>query len=140
MSPIADSVSHAAETFSGQLLLPDHPSYDDRRRVHNGLIDKRPALIASCHGTADIADAVRLAHTLGLDIAVRGGGHNVAGRAAIDHGLMIDLSPMRGIYVDPANQRVRAQGASSGKSSIGKRRSTASPRPAASSAAPASPA
>ena len=70
--------------------------------MHNGLIDKRPAAIASCHGVADVVDAVRLARTLGLEVAVRGGGHNVAGRAAIDQGLMIDLSPMKGIHVDAA--------------------------------------
>jgi FAD/FMN-containing dehydrogenase len=61
-----------------------------------GLIDKRPAAIARCHGVADIVDAVKLARTLDLDVAVRGGGHNVAGHATLDHGLLIDLSPMKG--------------------------------------------
>jgi FAD/FMN-containing dehydrogenase len=74
------------------------------------LIDRRPALIARCHGTADIADAVRFARSAGLDLSVRGGGHNVAGRAVVDDALMIDLSPMRGIHVDPTARTVRAQG------------------------------
>ena len=110
MSSIAEALALAAPSFTGQLLRPTDHAYDDRRRVHNGLIDKRPAAIASCRGVADVIDAVRLAHTLGLDVSVRGGGHNVAGRAAIDQGLMIDLSPMKGIDVDVAARTVRAQG------------------------------
>ena len=77
---------------TGQLLRPTDQGYDDRRRVHNGLIDKRLAVIASCHGVADIVDAVQLARTLRLEVSVRGGGHNVAGQAVVDQGLMIDLS------------------------------------------------
>ena len=110
MSPIAEAIALAAPTFSGQLLLPTDPAYDQRRRVHNGLIDKHPAAIASCRGVADIVDAVRLARTLGLEVSVRGGGHNVAGRATIDGGLMIDLSPMKGVHVDVPGRAVRAQG------------------------------
>jgi FAD/FMN-containing dehydrogenase len=110
MSPIAEAVSFASQSFTGQLLQPGDAGYDDRRRVHNGLIDRFPAAIACCHGLADIADAVRLAGTLGLDISVRGGGHNVAGRATIEGGLMIDLSPMKGIHVDVRGRMVRAQG------------------------------
>ena len=110
MSPIAEAIALAAPSFTGQLLLPTDHAYDDRRRVHNGLIDKRPAAIAACHGVADIVDAVQLARTLGLEVSVRGGGHNVAGRATIDQGLMIDLSPMKGIHVDVPARTVRAQG------------------------------
>jgi len=110
MSSIAEAIALAAPTFTGQLLQPTDHAYDERRRVHNGLIDKRPAVIASCRGIADVVDAVQLAHTLGLEVSVRGGGHNVAGRATIDKGLMIDLSPMKGIYVDPPGCTVRAQG------------------------------
>jgi FAD/FMN-containing dehydrogenase len=97
-------------TFTGRLLQPADAGYDDARRVHNGLIDRRPALIARCHGTADVADAVRLARELNLEIAVRGGGHNVGGRGTIDNGIMIDLAPMRGIHVDPEARTARAQG------------------------------
>jgi FAD/FMN-containing dehydrogenase len=96
--------------FSGPLLQSGDEGYDDARRVHNGLVDRRPALIARCSGAADIADAVRFARAAGLDISVRGGGHNVAGRAVADDALMIDLSQMKGIHVDPGERTVRAQG------------------------------
>lgn len=96
--------------FSGVLLGPDDAGYDDARAVHNGLIDKRPALVARCVNTADIADAVRFARQEGLEISTRGGGHNVAGKAVTDGGLMIDLAPMRGSYVDPVRRRARVQG------------------------------
>jgi FAD/FMN-containing dehydrogenase len=107
---ISESVAKLAPNFSGHLLQPADAGYDDARRLHNGLIDKRPALIARCHGTADVVSAVKLARELGLEIAVRGGGHNVAGLASVDGGLMIDLSPMKGIHVDPRKQTARAQG------------------------------
>ena len=110
MSSIAEATAQIAPSFTGQLLGPSDQAYDERRRVHNGLIDKRPALIACCRGAADVVDAVRLARTLGLEVAVRGGGHNVAGRATIDAGLMIDLSSMKGIHVDAAGRTARAQG------------------------------
>src|SRR5438477_3611061 len=109
MSTVANAPD-LAPGFTGELLQPTDAGYDDARRVHNGLIDKRPALIARCQGVADVADAVKLARAVNLEIAVRGGGHNVAGRATIDGGLMIDLAPMKGIYVDPAARTVRAQG------------------------------
>jgi hypothetical protein len=99
-----------AASFSGELLAPASPGYDEARRVHNGLIDKRPALVARCANTADVRDAVNLGRDANAEIAVRGGGHNVAGLAATDGGVMIDLSPMRGIHVDPTRRRVRAQG------------------------------
>ena len=104
------AVKDLAPKFTGRLLQVGDAGYDEARRVHNGLVDKRPALVARCHGVADVADAVRLARSQGLQVSVRGGGHNVAGRASIDHGVMIDLSPMRGIHVDPRKQTARAQG------------------------------
>ncbi len=110
MTAISEAVSQATTTFGGQLLTPADAGYDEARRVHNGLVDKRPALIARCHGTADVVDAIGLARKLGLKVAVRGGGHNVAGRATIDDGLMIDLAPMKGILVDPKTRTARAQG------------------------------
>ena len=105
-----DSIIELRKTFTGQLLQPNDPGYDEARKVHNGLIDKRPALIARCRGVADVIDAVNLGHDLGLEVAVRGGGHNVAGRATVDNGLMIDLATMKGIHVDSSRKRVRAQG------------------------------
>lgn len=107
---LAAAVKDLAPTFTGRLLQPGEAGYDDARRVHNGLVDKHPALVARCHGMADVADAVKLARAQELEVSVRGGGHNVAGRASIDGGVMIDLSPMRGIHVDPKAQTARAQG------------------------------
>jgi FAD/FMN-containing dehydrogenase len=107
---IAEAVSGLAGAFSGRLLQPKDTGYDEARRVHNGMVDKRPALIAQCGGTADVAEAVNLARNLGLQVAVRGGGHNVAGRATVEGGVMIDLARMKGIYVDASRRTVRAQG------------------------------
>ena len=99
-----------ATSCSGTLLEPTDAGYEEARRVHNGLVDKRPAVIVRCRGAADVADAIRFARAEGLEISVRGGGHNVAGRAVSDGGLMIDLAEMKGIHVDPATRTVRAQG------------------------------
>jgi FAD binding domain len=110
VSSISIAVDELGATFAGRLLPPTNAAYDEARRVHNGLIDKRPALIAQCRGMADIVDAVQLARRLQLEVAVRGGGHNVAGRATIDGGLIIDLSPMKGIHVDAKARTARAEG------------------------------
>jgi FAD/FMN-containing dehydrogenase len=107
---VAAEAAEFGKTFRGTLLRPGDAGYEDARRVHNGLVNKRPALIAQCRNSSDVADATRLAQRLGLEVAVRGGGHNVAGRATTDGGVMIDLSPMKGIELDPERQRVRAQG------------------------------
>jgi FAD/FMN-containing dehydrogenase len=99
-----------ARAFNGSLVGPGDAGYDEVRAVHNGLVDKRPGLIARCHTVADVRDTVNLGRERGLEISVRGGGHNVAGRAVTDGGLMIDLSLMRGVAVDPNRRRARAQG------------------------------
>src|SRR5438874_5548778 len=106
----AERLQKLAANFSGSLLRPGDGEYDEARRVHNGLIDKRPALIARCRGVADVVDAINLAKKLGLEVAVRGGAHNVAGRATVDGVLMIDLSLMKGIHVDVKRGTVQAQG------------------------------
>jgi FAD/FMN-containing dehydrogenase len=103
------SVQQFAEVFSGQVLAPGDIGYDEVRRVHNGLIDKHPGVIARCLHTADLVDAVQFGRSEGLEISVRGGGHNVAGKAVTDGGLMLDLSMMKGIHVDPIRSVVRAQ-------------------------------
>jgi len=110
MSLSLATVDEFRAAFSGQVLAASDAGYDDIRQVHNGLIDKRPELIARCQNTADVADAVRLGRDQGLEISVRGGGHNVAGRAVSEGGLMIDLQAMKGIHVDPIRHTVRAQG------------------------------
>src|SRR2546428_193644 len=96
--------------FRGDLIRPGEPDYEEQRRVFNGLIDKRPALIARCTGTADVAAAVNFARDRGLLVAVRGGGHSVAGFSTCDDGIVIDLSRMRGVRVDPATGTALAQG------------------------------
>jgi len=107
---LADAAAELAATFRGQLLRPMDADYEDARKVHNGLVDKRPALIARCRGVADVVAALDLTRRLGLEAAVRGGGHNVAGRATIDGGVVVDLSLMKGIRVDPQRRTVWAQG------------------------------
>jgi FAD/FMN-containing dehydrogenase len=93
----------------GAVIDPTHPEYDTARRVHNGMIDKRPAVIARCTGVADVMVALQFGLEQGLPIAVRGGGHNVAGKAVCDDGLVIDLAPMKGMRVDPARRVAQAQ-------------------------------
>ncbi len=107
---ISTAVQELATTFSGRLIQPEDPLYADARLVFNGMIDRRPAIVAQCRGVADIAEAIKFARSNGLEIAVRGGGHNVGGRGTIDNGLVIDLSPMKGIYIDPIARRARVQG------------------------------
>jgi FAD/FMN-containing dehydrogenase len=106
----ADRVDAFSVSISGTVLQPGEDHYEAARRVHNGLIDKRPALIARCHGAADVSAAVGLAREAGLEISIRGGGHNIAGRSVTDGGLMIDLAEMKGMYVDPEARTIRAQG------------------------------
>ncbi len=97
-------------SLHGGSLLPGDAGYDDARRIWNAMIDKRPALIARCSGTADVISSVNFARENGLLISVRGGGHNFPGNSVCNDGLMIDLSGMTGVRVDPANKTVRAQG------------------------------
>ena len=94
----------------GSLLLPTDAGYDEARRIWNGMIDRRPAMIVRCAGAADVMAAVRLANAHHLVVAVKGGGHNIAGNAVCQDGLMIDLSAMRGIYVDPGARTARVEG------------------------------
>jgi FAD/FMN-containing dehydrogenase len=106
----AARVKSLSDGFAGTVLLPTDETYEGARRVQNGLVDRRPAVIAQCRGTADIVAAVRFATSEGLEISVRGGGHNVAGRSVTEGGLMIDLSEMREVEVDPGAATARAQG------------------------------
>jgi FAD/FMN-containing dehydrogenase len=99
-----------AEGFRGDLVSPGDEAYDDARGLFNGMIDKRPALIARCANVADVIAAVNHARDEGLPLAVRGGGHNGAGLGSVDDGLVIDLSSMNGIRVDPEAGTVRAEG------------------------------
>ncbi|HXV33698.1 MAG TPA: FAD-binding oxidoreductase [Gaiellaceae bacterium] len=106
---IADEALATLEGFSGPLLRPGEEGYEEARRIYNGLIDRKPALIARCRGEADIVEAVRFAREAGLELAVRGGGHQVGGRCLVEGGVMVDLSPMKGIFVDPEARTARVQ-------------------------------
>ena len=116
-TPTAAEVGHETtptvaeiDGFRGRLISAEHTDYDIARAVWNGAIDRRPRLIARCIGTADVVAAVRFARDHGLEIAVRGGGHNVAGTAVCDNGIVIDLSAMRAVRVDPSDGRAWVQG------------------------------
>lgn len=104
------TVQELREAIRGWVVTPGDAAYDEARAVWNGDIDRHPALIVRCAGTADVTEAIRFARSEDLDIAIRGGGHNVAGFATVDGGLVVDLSPMKGIRVDPRLKRARAQG------------------------------
>lgn len=95
--------------FRGPVLAPDTAGYDEIRSIWNGMIDRRPGLIVRCSGTADVIQAVKFAHQHQFLLSVRSGGHNISGLAVCDGGLMIDLSPMKGVWVDRAGRTVRAQ-------------------------------
>jgi FAD/FMN-containing dehydrogenase len=97
-------------SLRGPLISPGGPGYDETRKVWNGMIDRRPALIARCAGLADVVAAVRFARSRELLVSVRGGGHNAPGVAVCEGGLMIDLAGMRGVRVDPLRRTARAEG------------------------------
>ncbi|MFJ9559179.1 FAD-binding oxidoreductase [Streptomyces fuscichromogenes] len=103
-------MSRPVEEALRAALWPGDPGYDEARRVWNGMIDRRPAVIARCSDAADVAAAVRYATATGLAVTVRGGGHNVAGLALADDALLIDLSPMRSVEVDPVRRLAVAGG------------------------------
>src|SRR6266516_2129617 len=98
-----------AASFRGPLVRPSDPTYDWDRNIWNGSIDRHPARIARCAGVADVMAAVRFARRTGLRVAVRGGGHSFPGHSTCDAGIVIDLSLMRGIRVDPEARTARAQ-------------------------------
>lgn len=95
--------------FRGEIITPGHGGYDAARQIWNGMIDRRPAAIARCTGPADVAAAVRFAAENDLYPAIRAGGHNMAGLAMLDGGLVIDVTPMKGISVDRKAMTATAQ-------------------------------
>jgi FAD/FMN-containing dehydrogenase len=104
-----DSIEQLKSVLRGELVVPDQPGYDAARKVYNAMIDKRPRYIVRCADVADVIAAVRFGTANGLLTAVRGGGHNGGGLGTCDDGLVIDLSPMKGIRVNPADKTVRVE-------------------------------
>ncbi|MDQ4098246.1 MAG: FAD-binding oxidoreductase, partial [Actinomycetota bacterium] len=104
------AAAHLKASLQGDLLLPGDAPYDETRKVWNGLIDHRPALIARCARVTDVVAAITFARQHDLLVSVRGGGHNIAGKAVCNGGLMIDLSGMRRIAVDPVKRTARVEG------------------------------
>jgi FAD/FMN-containing dehydrogenase len=104
------AVKEFRQSLQGLLLQPGVEGYDDTRKIWNGMIDKKPALIAQCAGVADVNRAVNFARDHDLLVAVRGGGHSLAGHSVCEGGLVIDLSQMKSVRVDPATQTARAEG------------------------------
>src|SRR3954452_5690057 len=103
------AVEQLADTMRGEVLHQGSPGYDEARMVWNGMYDRRPAVIARCAGVADVIQAVDFARANAMEVAVRGGGHSAVGYGSCDDGLVIDLSPMKGIRVDPESHTVRAE-------------------------------
>jgi len=110
--PVLDgnALDALGERVRGELLLPHDEGYDEARALWNGMIDRRPGVIVRASGTADVVAAVEFAREQGLELAVHGGGHNVAGNAVTDGGVMLDLSTMNGVFVDPAARTARVEG------------------------------
>ena len=109
------TVAELRSAVAGAVIAPGDPDYETARRTWNHAIDHRPAMIIRCTGTADVVAAVRFARSEGLPIAVRGGGHSVAGFSTCDDGLVLDLAEMRAVHVDPGVGRARAQGGTTWK-------------------------
>ncbi|HET9661467.1 MAG TPA: FAD-binding oxidoreductase, partial [Thermomicrobiales bacterium] len=104
------AISDLRAQLRGDALVPGDGRYNDARTLWNAMIDRRPAVIAQCTGVADVLDALAFARSNDLSVAIRAGGHNVAGTALCDGGLVIDLTRMKGIRVDPASRRARVEG------------------------------
>jgi FAD/FMN-containing dehydrogenase len=104
------TVAELAAELRGTVICPGDPTYDEARALWNAAHDRHPALIVQAAGPADVAAAVRFARSQKLEVAVRGGGHSIAGFSGVDDGIVIDLSPMRGVLVDPIGRRAIVQG------------------------------
>src|SRR6516225_1600782 len=105
-----EAIAKFAHGLRGPVIGRSHPEYEDARKLYNAMIDKRPLAIARCADVADVIEAVNFGRDSKLPIAIRGGGHNGPGLGSVDDGLVIDLSAMKGVRVDPAKRTVRAEG------------------------------
>jgi FAD/FMN-containing dehydrogenase len=107
-----EAITNFRSQLRGELIEPSHPRYDESRKVYNAMIDRKPRLIAACADTADVIAAIHFAHQHGLQVSIRGGGHNAGGLGVCDEGLVIDLARIRYVHVDPAAGTVRVGGGS----------------------------
>src|SRR5436190_14500634 len=108
--PPAAAARQELAAFDGRLVGPEDAGYDDARKVYNAMIDRRPAFVARCATADEVAQVIGFARSHDLPVAVRGGGHNGAGLGTVDDGVVIDLSPMKDIHVDPRARTVRVGG------------------------------
>ena len=127
---ISDALAGLAAGIKGTIHWPGEEGYDRARAVWNGMIDRRPRLVVTCTCTSDVARAVAFAAAHELAISIKGGGHNVAGHAVADGALMLDLSGMRAVTVDPAGRIARVRAARFGQMSMPRPRRTGLRRPA----------
>jgi FAD/FMN-containing dehydrogenase len=104
------TIEQLREQVRGEVVTPDDEGYEDARKIYNAMIDRRPGVVVRSANAGDVIAAVNFARESGLDLAIRGGGHSVPGFGTVDDGVVIDLSRMRGVRVDPVNQRARAEG------------------------------
>jgi FAD/FMN-containing dehydrogenase len=109
VTAVADPIEIDEAAFRGQVVRPGDPDYDLHRKIWNGSFDKHPAVIVRCAGVSDVIAAVKLGRATGLPVAVRSGGHSFPGLSVADDALMIDLSPMKGVRVDPEKRTARVQ-------------------------------
>ena len=107
---VVDEAAGLRANLRGSLLLPDEPGYDEARAIWNAMIDKRPGMIVRCAGAADVRTALNFAREHRLALAVRGGGHNIAGSALVNDGVVIDLSMMRSVRIDPQARHAWVEG------------------------------
>ena len=115
----ADPFDDLRASLRGKLITSADPAYDEARKLWNGMIDKRPAAIVRCAGTADVINSVNFARSNDMAVSVRGGGHNVAGKALRNGALAIDLSPMKGVRVDPERGTLAERGHNGGRIAAG---------------------
>jgi len=122
-----DATQRLSDLVEGSVLLPGDPGYDEARKMWNAIVDRRPRLIVRCASVRDVVTAVRTAAEHDLEIGIRCGGHSAAGHAVPDGGLMIDLTPMRAVRVDPGQRTAVVQGGALLGRSTGRPSGTGSP-------------